>query len=72
MPELPEVEIIKTELTHSIINSKVIDTFSKNITLRKKKIPDVSILINQNIKKIERRNKYIIIYFCLIFRSYGQ
>jgi len=63
MPELPEVEIIKTELTHSIINSKVIDTFSKNITLRKKNIPDVSILINQNIKKIERRNKYIIIYF---------
>ena len=63
MPELPEVEIIKTELSDHIINSNVLETFSKAITLRGKLIPDVSILKNQKIKKIERRNKYIIIYF---------
>lgn len=63
MPELPEVEIIKTELSSNIINSLVLKTYSKNITLRNKLIPDVSILIDQKIKKIERRNKYIIVKF---------
>lgn len=63
MPELPEVELIKRELTSNIIGKKVKNTFSKNITLRQKLIPDVSILINQKIHSIKRRNKYILIYF---------
>lgn len=63
MPELPEVELIKRELTSNIIGKKVTKTFSKNITLRKKLIPDVSVLVNQKINSIKRRNKYILIYF---------
>lgn len=63
MPELPEVEIIKQELSLNIIGKKVQDTFSKNITLRKKNIPDVKVLINETVKFIKRRNKYILIYF---------
>lgn len=63
MPELPEVEIIKKELSTQIIGKIVHSTFSKKITLRKKTIPDVSILIHQKIKSVQRRNKYIIIYF---------
>lgn len=63
MPELPEVEIIKQELSANIIGKKVRNTFSKNITLRQKIIPDVSVLINQKVKSIKRRNKYILIYF---------
>lgn len=63
MPELPEVELIKRELNLNIIGKVVKETFSKHITLRKKLIPDVSILINQKIHSIKRRNKYILIYF---------
>lgn len=63
MPELPEVEIIKRELSANIIGKNVLETYSKDITLRQKKIPDVSILINQKIKNIKRRNKYILIFF---------
>lgn len=63
MPELPEVEIIKRELSENILDKKVENTYSKDITLRKKKIPDVKILIGQKITSIKRRNKYIIIYF---------
>lgn len=63
MPELPEVEIIKRELTSHIVGSKVIETYSKDITLRKKLIPNVNALVGQKITNIKRRNKYIIIYF---------
>lgn len=63
MPELPEVEIIKQELSSNIIGKKVKETYSKNITLRQKFIPNVSVLINQKIVSIKRRNKYILIYF---------
>lgn len=63
MPELPEVEIIKRELSHTIIGKEVIETYSKDITLRQKKIPDVEVLIGQKIQVIKRRNKYILIYF---------
>ena len=63
MPELPEVEIIKRELSNQISNQFVLNTFSKNITLRKKYIPNVDVLINQKIKNIVRKNKYIIIFF---------
>lgn len=63
MPELPEVEIIKRELSDNIFGKKVESVYSKTITLRKKLIPDVSSLIGQKITSIKRRNKYIIIYF---------
>lgn len=63
MPELPEVEIIKRELLGKIINQEVLDTYSKDITLRSKKIPNVDILIGQKVTNIKRRNKYILIYF---------
>lgn len=63
MPELPEVEIIKRELSNTILGKKVLETYSKDITLRKKKIPDVSVLVEQKINIIKRRNKYILIYF---------
>jgi formamidopyrimidine-DNA glycosylase len=63
MPELPEVEIIKQELALNIIGKEVKETFSKNITLRQKLIPEVNILTKQKIISVKRRNKYILFYF---------
>ena len=63
MPELPEVEIITRELNGSIVGKSILETYSKDLTLRQKKIPNVDVLVGQEIKHVKRRNKYVLIYF---------
>ena len=62
MPELPEVETVRTELERHI-TGKIID----EIDLRRDKIripiPDLSELHGKKISKVERRAKYLLIHF---------
>lgn len=62
MPELPEVETVRTELEMNIIG-KVVD----EVDIRRDKIripvPDLSELVGKKISRIERRAKYLIIHF---------
>jgi formamidopyrimidine-DNA glycosylase len=60
MPELPEVEIIKNNLSSTLIDLTIEDSFQKNISLREP-IDDLSLLKNEKIINISRRNKYIIL-----------
>ena len=64
MPELPEVEITKRSLSKQILLKKVKSVTIINPKLRynlkKEKLGD---LIGKTIKKIERRSKYILIFF---------
>lgn len=59
MPELPEVETIKRQLTPSMVNKRIINYFSSGKKLRRE-IPDFEPLLNQMIVNIYRRNKYLI------------
>ena len=62
MPELPEVEILTRQLSQIIINKKIISITNSSKKLRKP-IPNLEHLIGKHILKIERNNKYIIIFF---------
>lgn len=61
MPELPEVEIIKKQLTNNIIGKNIVDIKNSNLSLHGKPIPNLSKLICQKILNIFRRNKYLIL-----------
>lgn len=60
MPELPEVETIKRQLTPDLIGKKIIKSFSSGKRLRRE-IPNFNPLIGQFILNIFRRNKYLIL-----------
>lgn len=60
MPELPEVETIKRQLTPTVVGQLISSFFSSGKKLRRE-IPDLSILVNEKIKAIHRRNKYLIL-----------
>ena len=62
MPELPEVETVRTELAMHVVGKTIdeIDLRRKNIRIP---IPDLSGLQGKKISKIERRAKYLIIHF---------
>lgn len=60
MPELPEVETIKRQLSDSVISKTIKYSFSSGKKLRRE-IPELSILENQKITNIFRRNKYLIL-----------
>ena len=61
MPELPEVETIKNDLSKKLLNKKI-----KNVTVKKPRLIKsgvkkfIKILKGNAIKKIERRGKLII------------
>ena len=64
MPELPEVEVIKKSLNKIANNIKIISIKVNNKNLRYKISKTFrSQLLNEKIKKISRRSKYIIFYF---------
>lgn len=63
MPELPEVEIIRQELSPQLENLTVSQTYTKNITLRSKLLPSLSALQGQSLLEVKRRNKYLIFIF---------
>ena len=62
MPELPEVETVRSELERHIIGKTIseIDLRRGNIRIP---IPDLSALHGKKISKIERRAKYLLIPF---------
>jgi formamidopyrimidine-DNA glycosylase len=70
MPELPEVETIKNQLSPEIIGEKIIATFQNSLTFRGKSLPNLAVLENEIILNVTRRNKYLIIittnYYLLI------
>jgi formamidopyrimidine-DNA glycosylase len=60
MPELPEVETIKRQLSPTLINKRILAFFSSGKRLRRE-IPDLSILIGDKIINVYRRNKYLVL-----------
>lgn len=60
MPELPEVETIKKQLTPELTGKKIINSFSSGKRLRRS-MPDLTPLYGENILNIFRRNKYLIL-----------
>lgn len=60
MPELPEVEIVKNDLTNSIVNKIINKVFIGKHKLRKY-IPDLEPIVNHKILEVKRENKYILI-----------
>ncbi len=69
MPELPEVEIVTNELKEKILSTKIESVFYSGKKF-KRPVESVYLAGNQNIKKIYRRNKYIILElddFWLVF-----
>lgn len=60
MPELPEVEIIKRDLSSTLISKKITSTFVGDKKL-KRIIPQLSVLNDSTILNIFRRNKYLIL-----------
>ena len=64
MPELPEVETIKTSLINAnIINGKITEIFRSQYKLRTASTLDLKELTNLTIKKISRRARYLMIEF---------
>ena len=62
MPELPEVETIKTSLINAnIINGKITEIFRSQYKLRTASTLDLKELTNLTIKKISRRARYLMI-----------
>ncbi len=60
MPELPEVEIVTNELKDKILSTKIESVFYSGKKF-KRPVDSIYSVSNQNIKKIYRRNKYIVI-----------
>jgi formamidopyrimidine-DNA glycosylase len=60
MPELPEVEIVKRELSNSCIGKKI-TSFEKSEFKLRRPIPSLDHLIGQKFVHIHRRNKYLIL-----------
>lgn len=60
MPELPEVEIIRRELSDKLSGKKIKNLETSDLRLRKE-IPNLEHLIGQKIVLIQRRNKYLIL-----------
>lgn len=60
MPELPEVETVKRQLSLTIISKTIVSFFSSGKKLRRE-IPDLSVLKGQKINNVFRRNKYLIL-----------
>lgn len=60
MPELPEIEVLRKEIEPQLIGKKITFIFSSGLKLRKK-VPDLKVLNEQIIQKVDRVNKYIII-----------
>lgn len=60
MPELPEVEIVRRELSSNISNKKIKSIETSDLKLRKA-IPNLDHLVNQKIVLVQRRNKYLIL-----------
>lgn len=61
MPELPEVEIIKKQLSDIVLNKKIISIEKSNLNLHGKPIPNLNYLKNESFIHIYRRNKYLIL-----------
>ena len=61
MPELPEVETIKRQLSTLILNKKIINIKKSDLKLRKNTVPDLDSLLGQYFIDIKRRNKYLIL-----------
>lgn len=62
MPELPEVETTKTSLL-PLIGQTVLKVNVHNDQLRWKIPEDLNALVGQKLIKLERRSKYILVYF---------
>lgn len=60
MPELPEVEILRRELSDKVAGKKIKSIETSDLRLRKE-IPNLEHLISQKIVLIQRRNKYLIL-----------
>ena len=61
MPELPEVEIVKRQLSLNIINNKIKNISTSELKLHGKEIPNLNALIGESFSHIHRRNKYLIL-----------
>lgn len=61
MPELPEVETVKNQLTPILKSETIYEVFQSDFNLRGKPIPSLSGLIGQKILNVTRRNKYVIV-----------
>jgi formamidopyrimidine-DNA glycosylase len=61
MPELPEVETVKNQLSSLILFKPISKIETSGLALRKLKIPDLSELVKDKFIRIHRRNKYLIL-----------
>jgi formamidopyrimidine-DNA glycosylase len=61
MPELPEVETVKKQLSSLILSKPISKIETSGLALRRLKIPDLSDLVNEQFITIYRRNKYLIL-----------
>ncbi|MDQ6968765.1 MAG: bifunctional DNA-formamidopyrimidine glycosylase/DNA-(apurinic or apyrimidinic site) lyase [Mariprofundaceae bacterium] len=62
MPELPEVEVVRTGLSSLLLGRKVLSVTAFRANLRYT-LPNFSPLFNQKIKEIRRRSKYLLFDF---------
>ena len=60
MPELPEVEIVRTELDELIVGKIILSSRRSGKKLRRE-VPDLNNFSKEKILKVYRRNKYLII-----------
>jgi len=62
MPELPEVEVVRTGLEPLLQGRRLqsVSTFRKNLRYP---FPDFSLLLNQDLQSIQRRSKYLLFHF---------
>ncbi len=63
MPELPEVETIKNQLNKYIPKKMIKKIYQSGLKLHGKDVPDLNMLLNQEVLSINRRNKFIVIEF---------
>ena len=71
MPELPEVEIVRQSLNRQVKNRKIINIQVNNRNLRLKVPKDFEqIFKNAIIEKIQRKSKYLILFFQFCFMCY--
>lgn len=60
MPELPEIETLKNQITPAVLDKQIINFYTSGKRLRRI-FPDFKSLINEKIINTYRRNKYLIL-----------
>jgi len=71
MPELPEVEVVRTGLEPLLQGRRIVSVTSSGSLLRYP-LPDLASLCGNVVRKIDRRSKYLIFYFEHLAESFDS